>query len=215
MGAYQTHNIATTTLVVLLQLVASPNHLFATAFPNNQPTKNTKVSRQSDVSSVSSSSNTEDLVGTSQSLYSPMDWLKARDPLSKKKKCGPCPSDDDEEEDSLEKVLTTLFQSEETTDTQTPQQTASSLLDYSKNGLDRREAAFAMLGTIWATSTTAFSFPEPASAAYGVDAKIELPNMVENMSNRASKQCLVESLGNRECLVWMDPENKLYQGEPY
>lgn len=31
-------------------------------------------------------------------------------------------------------------------------------------------------------------------------------------SYRTNKQCLVESLGNRECLVYLDPENKLYKG---
>ena len=68
--------------------------------------------------------------------------------------------------------------------------------------MDRREAAFALLGSLWATTTM---MPSPAHAVYGADAKIEMPNMMENMANRASKQCLVESLGNRECLVWMDP----------
>lgn len=76
--------------------------------------------------------------------------------------------------------------------------------------LDRREALFAMVGTLWA-STSTFP-PGPANALYGADAKIELPNIVDGMTQRVNQQCLVESLGNRECLVYMDPANKLYQG---
>jgi hypothetical protein len=50
-----------------------------------------------------------------------------------------------------------------------------------------------------------------ANAVYGADAKIELPNIAQGMADRANKQCLVESLGNRECLVYEDPDNKLYK----
>jgi hypothetical protein len=71
--------------------------------------------------------------------------------------------------------------------------------------MDRREAAFAMLGAIWATTSA------PAYATYGQDAKIELPNPVQDMARRTNEQCLVESLGNRQCLVYLDPANKLYQ----
>ena len=80
--------------------------------------------------------------------------------------------------------------------------------------LDRREAAFAMLGTVWAAGAlpTALLFPEAADAAYGTDARISLPNPIEAMNDRATKQCLVESLGNRECLVYADDSNKLYEG---
>lgn len=98
------------------------------------------------------------------------------DPQTAGKRCGPCPENDDDDDDDEKKLL------------------------------DRREAAFAMLGTLWATTTF------PAHAQYGAEPKIEMPNMVENMANRANKQCLVESLGNRECLVYMDEDNKLYQG---
>jgi len=80
---------------------------------------------------------------------------------------------------------------------------------------DRREAAFAMLGSLWAVTSflpTFLLFPEAAQAAYGQDAKIVLPNPIDTMIERASKQCLVETLGNRECLVWEGDENKLYQG---
>jgi hypothetical protein len=80
--------------------------------------------------------------------------------------------------------------------------------------LDRREAAFAMLGTIWAAGAipTALIFPDAANAAYGVDAKLLLPNPVESINDRVTKQCLVESLGNRECLVYASDEDTLYQG---
>ena len=82
----------------------------------------------------------------------------------------------------------------------------------------RREAMFSMIGTAWslggiipAAALTSY-YVEPANAAYGEDAKIVLPNAFEGISNRVNKQCLVESLGNRECLLYLDPANKLYQG---
>ena len=74
--------------------------------------------------------------------------------------------------------------------------------------MDRRETLFAMIGSLVAS----MSVPVAASATYGADAKIELPNPIEALANRQSGQCLVESLGNRECLVYLDPANKLYQG---
>lgn len=80
--------------------------------------------------------------------------------------------------------------------------------DDDDDDMDRREAVYAMLGSLLAT----FSAPAAASAARGQDAKIELPNPIESMSNRVTGQCLVETLGNRECLVYLDPANKLYQG---
>jgi hypothetical protein len=83
--------------------------------------------------------------------------------------------------------------------------------------LDRREAAFAMLGGLWAAGTlpTALLFgnPEPAHAEYGIDAKMDFPDVVQGLSDRNNKQCLVESLGNRECLVYMEDADKfLYKG---
>ena len=79
---------------------------------------------------------------------------------------------------------------------------------------DRREAMFAMIGGVWATTTTAWSLaPNEASATYGNDAKMTFPNPMESMSDRTNKQCLVESLGNRECLVYQEDEEKLlYKG---
>mmetsp|Transcript_25457 Transcript_25457/g.54988 ORF Transcript_25457/g.54988 Transcript_25457/m.54988 type:complete len:230 (+) Transcript_25457:146-835(+) len=65
-----------------------------------------------------------------------------------------------------------------------------------------------------AASALAFTIakPAPSNAVYGADAKIELPDIVQGMADRNTKQCLVESLGNRECLVYLDPENQLYKG---
>lgn len=70
---------------------------------------------------------------------------------------------------------------------------------------DRREALFAALGTLLATAA-------PAFAEYGTDAKISLPNPYQQLNDRMTKQCLVESLGNRECLVYADDASFLYKG---
>ena len=85
---------------------------------------------------------------------------------------------------------------------------------------DRREALFAMMGGLWATTTAAsssaalFGFPDPSLATAGTDAKMEFPDVMAGMNDRATKQCLVESLGNRECLVYKetDPDKLLYKG---
>uniref|UniRef100_A0A7S1V7Q1 Uncharacterized protein n=1 Tax=Grammatophora oceanica TaxID=210454 RepID=A0A7S1V7Q1_9STRA len=73
--------------------------------------------------------------------------------------------------------------------------------------LDRREALFAMLG--WAAAVV---LPPSAFAAAGAEAKIVIPDVYGAMSDRINRQCLVETLGNRECLVYMDDANKVYQG---
>jgi hypothetical protein len=81
--------------------------------------------------------------------------------------------------------------------------------------LDRREAFFSMLGVAWAAGVLPAALldaPQPAHAEYGLDAKIELPNPYQSLSDRQSKRCLVESLGTRECMVYEDDANKLYQG---
>lgn len=73
----------------------------------------------------------------------------------------------------------------------------------------RREAGIAILATLSASTSL---FPaEPAIAAYGDDAKMEMPNPLDQVRERQNKQCLMESLGTRQCLVYEDPENKLYQ----
>mmetsp|Transcript_16938 Transcript_16938/g.36624 ORF Transcript_16938/g.36624 Transcript_16938/m.36624 type:complete len:235 (-) Transcript_16938:282-986(-) len=63
-----------------------------------------------------------------------------------------------------------------------------------------------------ATLECTIAKPSASNAVYGADAKIEMPDIVQGMSDRNNKQCLVESLGNRECLVYLDPENQLYKG---
>ena len=86
---------------------------------------------------------------------------------------------------------------------ETDSSSSSSLL------LDRREAAFALLGALWATTTS----PLAAHALSGDAANLALPNVLQGMSDRLSKQCLVESLGNRECLVYQEDADKLlYKG---
>jgi hypothetical protein len=82
----------------------------------------------------------------------------------------------------------------------------------------RREALFSMVGALWAITGTSItivstSSSEPAHAASGDFAKIELPNPYQALSDRATKQCLSESLGNRECLIYADDADKfLYKG---
>jgi hypothetical protein len=87
----------------------------------------------------------------------------------------------------------------------------------------RREALFSMVGTLWAITGTSIPIiglaaasiqpPLPANAASGDFAKIELPNPYQTLADRATKQCLSESLGNRECLVYADDADKfLYKG---
>jgi len=84
---------------------------------------------------------------------------------------------------------------------------------------DRREALFAAMGGLWAVATTASTsaalvgLPEPSAATAGVDANMAFPDVMAGMNDRATKQCLVESLGNRECLVYKetDPDKLLYK----
>ncbi|KAL3781047.1 hypothetical protein HJC23_012831 [Cyclotella cryptica] len=69
------------------------------------------------------------------------------------------------------------------------------------------------LGVSIASTMSTSSFrPSIANAAYGEDARIVIPDIVQGISDRTNKQCLVESLGNRECLVYLDTENQLYKG---
>ena len=61
-------------------------------------------------------------------------------------------------------------------------------------------------------STTTIN-PSVARAEFGADAKMTFPDVVQGMADRSTKQCLVESLGNRECLVYReDAEKLLYKG---
>ena len=75
--------------------------------------------------------------------------------------------------------------------------------------LDRKEALFAMLGTLWATTSSLGT--QFAYTVYESDAQIEFPKIMEGMSQRVNQQCLVETLGNQECLVNMDSAGKRYQ----
>lgn len=86
---------------------------------------------------------------------------------------------------------------------------------------DRREALFATMGGLWAVATTTTSsstallgFANPSFATSGVDAKMAFPDVLGGMEDRQTKQCLVESVGNRECLVYKetDPDKLLYKG---
>jgi hypothetical protein len=78
--------------------------------------------------------------------------------------------------------------------------------------MDRREAGYALLGQLWAVGVLPSAMIFPESAFAGAEANIQLPNPLEAITDRSTKKCMVESLGNRECLVYEDPENKLYQG---
>eukprot|EP00533_Pseudo-nitzschia_delicatissima_P013575 CAMPEP_0197270314 /NCGR_PEP_ID=MMETSP1432-20130617/6959_1 /TAXON_ID=44447 /ORGANISM="Pseudo-nitzschia delicatissima, Strain UNC1205" /LENGTH=310 /DNA_ID=CAMNT_0042735595 /DNA_START=149 /DNA_END=1081 /DNA_ORIENTATION=- len=92
--------------------------------------------------------------------------------------------------------------------------------DESEDLEDRREALFAAMGGLWAVATTTsvssavLGFPEASLATAGVDAKMAFPDVVGGMNDRNTKQCLVESLGNRECMVYKetDPDKLLYKG---
>jgi len=170
--------------------------------------------------SLSAHGEEEDNVqGSTSTQFNAKAWKRPGQRSSKKKGCSPCPDNDDDTDDSPEKMLSMLFGQSLSTnekdyvvkDEYVGQPTARSKKANAKRNLDRREAAFAMLGALWATTTLAFPTQE-AQAVYGSDAKIEMPNVIQGLNDRATKQCLVESLGNRECLVYMDPDNKLYQG---
>ncbi|OEU18069.1 hypothetical protein FRACYDRAFT_238502 [Fragilariopsis cylindrus CCMP1102] len=106
----------------------------------------------------------------------------------KKRKCLCPPEDDNDDKDEDDDMLD-----------------AVSLLNE-----DRREVLFAMMGSMWSISA---GNPQPVYATYGMDAKIELPDVIAGMNDRQNKQCLVESLGNRECLVYKetDPNKLLYK----
>ncbi|OEU06043.1 hypothetical protein FRACYDRAFT_256761 [Fragilariopsis cylindrus CCMP1102] len=54
---------------------------------------------------------------------------------------------------------------------------------------ERREVLFAMMGSMWSISATAAavvgSNPQPVYATYGMDAKIELPDVIAGMNDRS------------------------------
>ena len=223
---------AATVLLCLILLGLQENHgvsAFSStsgASPNNNNNNNKALltrgesSRRNEksVHAVADVANEEDL--STGTRFSTAAWVQSSGrPKRKQKKCGPCP-DDNDNDSSLEEVLgTVVFVQQESENYLVEEEsippelstTSSSIINNKDSSMDRREAAFAMLGTIWAT-TTGIASPLPAFATYGNEAKIELPNVAQGLADRNNKQCLVESLGNRECLVYIDPDNKLYQG---
>ena len=80
-----------------------------------------------------------------------------------------------------------------------------------KSNNNRRSFLTTATATVWVTCASSFN-PPVAHATYGADAKMVMPDVVQGMTDRQNKQCLVESLGNRECMVYLDPENQLYKG---
>lgn len=128
----------------------------------------------------------------------------------KKRKLCQCPTDDDDT------ILLAEHDDDDDHDMMMKSSPSSSSME------DRREAIFAMMGTMWAASSSASSstivgailgFPNPAYGVAGVDANMAFPDIFQGLNDRNTKQCLVESLGNRECLVYREDEEKLlYKG---
>mmetsp|Transcript_1729 Transcript_1729/g.3695 ORF Transcript_1729/g.3695 Transcript_1729/m.3695 type:complete len:257 (+) Transcript_1729:10-780(+) len=83
-----------------------------------------------------------------------------------------------------------------------------------ENGISESEGNANDSRRAFLATALAFTFAKPtvSNAVYGEDAKILIPDVVQNMADRNTKQCLVESLGTRECLVYLDPDNQLYKG---
>lgn len=73
--------------------------------------------------------------------------------------------------------------------------------------LDRRESLYAMMG--WALGSMVVF---PSSAEAKGEANIVLPNPIEGLYDRSTKQCLQESLGNRECLVYAGEGETVFKG---
>ena len=79
---------------------------------------------------------------------------------------------------------------------------------------DENDATDTSRRSIFASALSAYvsiTLPLSANAVYGADANMQFPNVAQGIADRTNKQCLVESLGNRECLVYEDPDNKLYK----
>jgi hypothetical protein len=104
----------------------------------------------------------------------------------------------------------TCFNQYEGNKVQRQQRQQNDSIDIDSN-FDRRKCFLPLFGTI--LSVSLFEYPLVSNAEYGADAKLFIPNPYETLNDRATKQCLVESLGNRECLVYAtDASNFLYQG---
>ena len=139
----------------------------------------------------------------------------------KKRSSCRCPGDDDFVNDDLMFMMDTdmdFFDGDDEKDYSSSIQDSSEEEDADET---RREVLFSTIGAVWATVTTTTitattaitTKPQPVMATAGVDAKMAFPDIVGGMSDRANKQCLVESLGNRECLVYQEDSSKfLYQG---
>lgn len=69
------------------------------------------------------------------------------------------------------------------------------------NANDSRRRSFLSAGLVF---SVALANPCLSNAAYGDSAQILIPDVVQGISDRTNKQCLVESLGNRECLGKFD-----------
>ena len=79
--------------------------------------------------------------------------------------------------------------------------------------LDRREAAFALLGTLWAvTGTSVLLNPTPAFAKYGSDAKVVVPNPYDALNNRFIEQCRATNSESQDCIQFAGSVNYVYQG---
>lgn len=130
---------------------------------------------------------------------------RAHEDTEKNRRCTPCPGLDEEEDDDDEMALSAPSNAE----------IAKSRRD-NDSVQSRREAAYALVGNLWAVGLvpTAWLFDSPLVAhASGQEAKMVFPNPLESMNDRATRVCLVESLGNRECLVYQEDADKLlYKG---
>ncbi|KAL9190184.1 hypothetical protein ACHAXT_007395 [Thalassiosira profunda] len=89
------------------------------------------------------------------------------------------------------------------------QQNGGAIFDDEREANDSRRSFLAAAAVAVACTVAK---PSVGNAVYGADAKIELPDIVQGMDDRNKKQCMVESLGTRQCLVYLDPENQLYKG---
>ena len=68
--------------------------------------------------------------------------------------------------------------------------------------VSRRLAMMNMVRNFFGGTVALTMLPCVTNAVYGSDAKMTFPDPIQSMSDRAGKQCLVESLGTRECLVY-------------
>lgn len=89
---------------------------------------------------------------------------------------------------------------------------ATSALHDSSFETSRRNHLERAASSAVAAAATFFQTTPAAYATYGMDANIQLPDVIGDMDDRNNKQCLAESLGTRQCLIYVDPVNQLYKG---